>query len=110
MGDSGFPFKPLIFMGFMLAGFLWMFFVIFAFGFLEGKWGQTPGKWVLKIEVVGTDLKRCGFGRGLIRNLLMFVDGFFNFMVGILLVGLTDNWQRVGDMAARTIVVKKQIP
>jgi uncharacterized RDD family membrane protein YckC len=41
----------------------------------------------------------------LVRNLLMFVDGFFNFMVGILVVALNEHWQRVGDMAARTVVV-----
>jgi len=36
----------------------------------------------------------------------MFADGFFNFMIGILLVAFTDDWQRVGDMAARTIVIR----
>jgi uncharacterized RDD family membrane protein YckC len=41
----------------------------------------------------------------LVRNLLMFVDGFFNFMVGILVGALNEHWQRVGDMAARTVVV-----
>jgi len=44
--------------------------------------------------------------RALLRNLLKVVDGFFNFMVGILLVALTENWQRVGDLAARTIVIR----
>jgi uncharacterized RDD family membrane protein YckC len=34
------------------------------------------------------------------------VDGFFNFMVGVLLVALTENWQRVGDLAARTVVIR----
>ncbi len=33
------------------------------------------------------------------------MDGFFNFLVGVLLVALTENWQRLGDLAARTIVV-----
>lgn len=40
------------------------------------------------------------------RNALKFVDGFFNYMVGILIVALTENWQRVGDMAARTVVIQ----
>jgi hypothetical protein len=35
----------------------------------------------------------------------MFVDGFFNFTVGIMVVALNEHWQRVGDMAARTVVV-----
>jgi uncharacterized RDD family membrane protein YckC len=37
---------------------------------------------------------------------LRVVDGFFNFMVGLLVTALSENWQRVGDMAARTIVVR----
>jgi len=67
--------------------------------------GYSPGKRVLGIRVLGTDLQLCGFWRALVRNLLMFVDGFFNFLVGILVVALNEHWQRVGDMAARTVVV-----
>ena len=79
---------------------------LFIFSALEGGRGQTLGKWIVGIKVVGTDLRPCGFGRALIRNLLKCADGFFNFMVGVLLVALTHNWQRVGDLAARTVVVR----
>jgi uncharacterized RDD family membrane protein YckC len=34
------------------------------------------------------------------------VDGFFNFMMGTMVAALSENWQRVGDMAARTVVVE----
>jgi hypothetical protein len=44
-----------------------------------------------------------------IRNLLMFVDGF-NFTVGIMVVALNEHWQRVGDMAALTVVVDTREP
>jgi len=71
------------------------------------RWGLTPGKWIVGIRVVGTDLQPCGFGRALLRNFLKMVDGFYNFMVGILIVTFTKDWQRVGDMAARTIVIRK---
>jgi uncharacterized RDD family membrane protein YckC len=84
----------------------WLVLVFVLFSFMEGRWGCTPGKWLLGIKVVGIELESCGFGRGLIRNALKFVDGFFNYMVGILIVALTENWQRVGDMAARTVVVQ----
>ena len=81
-----------------LAGFL-------IFAAMEGRSGRTPGKWIVGIQVLGADLAPCGFGRALVRNLLKLVDGFFNFLVGVMLVALTENWQRVGDMAARTVVV-----
>jgi uncharacterized RDD family membrane protein YckC len=91
--------------GLMLASLFWVIVCLFIFSFLEGKWGGTPGKWAFGIRVLGIDLNPCGFGRALVRNLLKFVDGFFNFMVGVMLVALTEEWQRVGDLAARTIVI-----
>ena len=90
----------------ILGGLGWSFGGLFLFSWLEGKWGVTPGKWAAGIQVLGTDLQPCGFLRGLVRNLLKAVDGFFNFMVGMLVTALSENWQRVGDMAARTIVVR----
>jgi uncharacterized RDD family membrane protein YckC len=84
----------------------WMAAVFLVFSFAEGRWGTTPGKWLLGIRVVGTELVPCGLGRALMRNALKFVDGFFNFLVGILLVAFTPEWQRVGDLAARTIVIR----
>jgi uncharacterized RDD family membrane protein YckC len=102
--ESG-PSFPLWFFGLFIASFLWGLLVLAAYSYLEGRWGKTPGKWLLGIRVLGTDLRPCGFGRAFLRNLLTFVDGFFNFLVGALLVALTENWQRLGDLAARTIVV-----
>lgn len=96
--------------GFVFGGILWVFIMLLVFSFTEGKWGLTPGKLVVGIKALGTDLKPCGFGRGLIRNILMFADGIFNWMVGIMLVAYTEDWQRVGDMAARTVVVRNVAP
>lgn len=93
-------------MGFVMGGLLWLPVCFVLFCFTEGKWGRTPGKWLTGIQVLGTDLRPCGFGRALVRNLLKVVDGFFNFMVGILVAALSENWQRLGDMAARTVVIR----
>jgi uncharacterized RDD family membrane protein YckC len=89
---------------------VWGLLVLAVYSYLEGRWGKTPGKWLLGIRVLGMDLRPCGFGRAFLRNLLTFVDGFFSFLVGALLVALTENWQRLGDLAARTIVVVDEKP
>ncbi|MFN8091956.1 MAG: RDD family protein [Vicinamibacteria bacterium] len=98
-------FVPLVVLSLLVAGLLGALLVLVAYSYFEGRTGRTPGKRLLRIRVVGTDLKPCGFGRAFLRNLLTIVDGFFNFLVGALLVALTENWQRLGDLAARTIVV-----
>lgn len=107
--ESG-PFFPLKFFAFLMAAFLWGLVVLAAYSYAEGRWGKTPGKWLVGIRVLGTDLRPCGLGRAVLRNLLTFVDGFFNFLVGTMMVALTENWQRLGDLAARTIVVVDQKP
>jgi uncharacterized RDD family membrane protein YckC len=91
--------------GLMGMGLLWVLSCLVVFSYMEGRYGATPGKWIANIRVLGTDLHPCGFWRGLVRNLLKFVDGFFSFMIGVMLVALTENWQRLGDMVARTVVV-----
>ena len=89
----------------LLGGLIWLFVCLVGFSIMEGARGITPGKWVLGIRTFGIDLQYCGFWRALVRNLLRFVDGFFNFLVGIMFIALTEHWQRVGDLAARTVVV-----
>ena len=96
---------PLVFFALFAGAFVWALLVLLAYSAFEGRTGKTPGKWLTGIRVLGTDLRPCGFGRAVLRNLLTFVDGFFNFLVGVLLVAFTENWQRLGDFAARTIVV-----
>lgn len=94
--------------GVMLAGFCYLAVCMLYFAVLEGKYGWTIGKLVFKVRVLGEEGKPPGFGRALLRNFLRIVDGFFNFIVGIALIAFTDNWQRVGDLAARTVVVRKK--
>jgi uncharacterized RDD family membrane protein YckC len=105
MFEAG-PELPWRFLGLMAAAVAWIGLVLLCFSFAEGRWGATPGKWLMGIRVVGTDLAPCCFGRALIRNVLKFVDGFFNYLIGILMVAYTQDWQRLGDLAARTIVIR----
>jgi uncharacterized RDD family membrane protein YckC len=107
MFEAG-PAAPLRFFALVAGAMAWVLLVLLAFSVGEGLWGLTPGKWIVGISVVGTDLAPCGFGRALVRNLLKLVDGFFNYLVGILMVAYTPDWQRLGDMAARTIVIRRK--
>jgi len=91
--------------GLVFIGGIWAFACLFIFSWMEGKHGQTPGKRVLGVRVLGTELAPCGFGRALVRNLLMIVDGLFNGMVGAMIIAMTKNQQRLGDIAAKTIVI-----
>jgi uncharacterized RDD family membrane protein YckC len=104
MADKGPRFMLWLFVGMGVAFAVSALFLL-VYSYLEGRFGQTPGKWLVGIRVLGTDLQPCGFGRAFLRNLLTFVDGFFNFLVGVLMVAFTENWQRLGDFAARTVVL-----
>lgn len=76
---------------------------------LQGFTGWTPGKLVLGIRCVQEDGRACGVLKALVRWLLWTVDGFPYFLplVGFI-VGLTTvGHRRVGDMAAKTFVVRR---
>lgn len=73
---------------------------------LEGYFGRTVGKSIRGIVVVREDGSRCTWGAAVIRNLLRVVDTLPAFyVVGIVAAYLSDDHQRLGDHAARTVVV-----
>lgn len=96
-------------MALIAAGGLWALIAMVIFSFMEGRTGKTPGKFLTGIRALGTDLQPCGFGRAFIRNLVKIADSMFGFLVGIVLAALTEKWQRLGDMAARTVVVRDTV-
>jgi uncharacterized RDD family membrane protein YckC len=79
------------------------------YALLEGYLGQTLGKMLLGIKVVreGTgDVP--GLGAAAIRTLLRLVDVLpFAYLVGFITVLISGKNQRLGDMAANTLVVRK---
>jgi uncharacterized RDD family membrane protein YckC len=81
------------------------------FAFFE-MWmnGQTPGKKALKIRVVRQDGSPITFLDVAIRNLLRAVDGIGGYGVGGLVMFITKKAQRLGDLAAGTVVVSEQVP
>lgn len=74
--------------------------------FFEGRSGQTPGKRVMGITVISADGQPCSYAAAAIRNVLRVVDALFMYLVGIAAIVVTSNNQRIGDLAAGTIVIQ----
>lgn len=73
---------------------------------LELLTGQTLGKKIVGIRVVGDGGVKPSAGKVLVRNLLRVVDGFAFYAVGFFVALASKKNQRVGDMAASTRVVR----
>ena len=83
-----------------------LFFLYFIL--MEGYLGQTIGKMLFGIKVVREDTGEIpGLGAATVRTLLRLVDGLFGYLVGFIAVLLSSKRQRIGDMAAHTLVVRK---
>ena len=70
--------------------------------------GQSVGKMLMKTQVVKLDGSRPTLGAFLMRWLLFMIDGPLTSYMGLIVMVLTRNNQRLGDLAAGTIVIKKQ--
>lgn len=86
-------------------------FFIISIGYaIAAEWywrGQTIGKKLLKLRVMDVQGLRLHFSQIVIRNLLRFVDSLpvFYFIGGIACL-MSSRSQRLGDIAANTIVVR----
>ena len=107
-------------MGFLVADgmfslvwfFTWWWYPVF---FEASRWGATPGKKMLGMRVVQTSGAPVTFGQSMLRNFLRFADGlpcFGGVIVGIPTMGFglatclaTKRFQRLGDLAAGTVVI-----
>ncbi len=69
--------------------------------------GQTPGKKIFKLVVVNEDLTPVTWSSSIIRNLLRAVDFLPSLYVfGIVSLTVTQRFQRLGDLAAGTLVIQ----
>ena len=80
----------------------WLYPVLF-----EVFWnGQTPGKKALGISVINDDLTPVTLGTSMVRNLLRTVDFLpLFYLVGLIAMLCNRRFQRLGDMAAGTLVI-----
>lgn len=88
--------------------FVTLFCYDVAFETLGG--GRTPGKRATGLRVVRERGEPVGFVASAIRTLLRLVDGMPTlYSVGVVAIVLSSKNQRLGDMAAGTIVVRERI-
>jgi uncharacterized RDD family membrane protein YckC len=87
-----------------------VFFVLwFYFPAFEWLWrGQTPGKRYQGIRVVRTDGQPVGLAPVLVRNLIRIVDVTLLPFLALISMVITRRSQRLGDLAAGTMVVRER--
>ncbi|MEL7449610.1 MAG: RDD family protein [Pseudomonadota bacterium] len=86
---------------------LWLYNVLFEM-FTNGA---TPGKKLMGLRVVNTNGTPVGWGGSVLRNLVRFVDMLpVLYGFGILATLLNQRFQRLGDIAANTVVVYQSPP
>lgn len=80
-------------------------------GVLETYWnGQTVGKWAMGIRVVSTDGQPISGWQAVLRNFLRIADAqpFWLYQAGLLTTLMTSRFQRLGDLAAGTMVIVEE--
>lgn len=106
-----------------------IFLISFAFDwfyglFFEAYWnGQTPGKWLTKTRVISVDGRPINAYQATVRNFLRLADfapmvslemispdappayAIPTFLVSLLCMAISPRFQRLGDLAAGTMVV-----
>jgi uncharacterized RDD family membrane protein YckC len=83
--------------------FNWGYFTLF-----EAFWnGRTPGKRVARIRVIQRSGRAIGLFESMARNLVRYIDQIPSFYaVGVITMFVTKQHQRLGDLAAGTLVVR----
>ncbi len=93
-----------------VVGLMWLAGI--AAGWFVAAWwphkhgGQTPGMKWLKLKVIDEQGAVPTLGALSIRWVLLIVDGFFVGLVGLIVMSTNPRHQRVGDMVAKTYVVR----
>ena len=90
---------------YMLISFLlnWGYFTLF-----EAFWGgRTPGKRIAGIRVIQRSGRAIGLFESMARNFIRYIDQIpFFYAVGVIAVFASRQHQRLGDLAAGTLVVR----
>jgi uncharacterized RDD family membrane protein YckC len=85
----------------------WLYPVFFE----AGKRGATPGKRVAGLRVVQATGSPISLGQAVVRNFLRFIDGMplFTYAFGMASCLASKRFQRLGDLAAGTVVIYDRV-
>jgi uncharacterized RDD family membrane protein YckC len=92
------------------AGTIAYFVISIGYGIVFEWWwsGQTPGKRIMNLRVVDAQGLKLEFQQIAIRNILRFVDSLpLLYMVGGTTALISRDAQRLGDIAASTVVIRR---
>jgi len=94
--------------GAILAATIFSLFFVYPVAFELGAAGQTPGKRLNGLRVVHDDGSPLTFRSSALRNVLRLVDLLPGlYLVGAIAIFATRSNQRLGDLAAGTLVVRE---
>jgi uncharacterized RDD family membrane protein YckC len=99
--------------GFNLQGgpaILWFAIALVYYVVMEATSGATLGKRVMGLKVVKEGGAALDWQASIVRNVLRIIDGFFFYLVAAIVVWFSKKKQRLGDMAAHTLVVRTSPP
>ena len=99
-GDDKFTLAVIIYTILGLPAFLYDFLCEYFFN------GQSIGKKTVCIKVVKLDGTQPSLGAYLLRWMLRLIDFMIGPLIAVFAVSITKNYQRLGDLAAGTTVVK----
>jgi uncharacterized RDD family membrane protein YckC len=89
--------------------FVWLGAMVLYFPVCEALWGRTVGKLLTGLVIIDRDGRPPGFVKAILRTLLRLVEVNPLLLGGIpaaIAVIASKNRQRLGDMVARTYVVR----
>ena len=90
--------------GIAIFALIWGYYMVFEITMN----GQSPGKRALGLRVIKAQGYPISFSDSAIRNLVRIIDFLpFFYGTGLVVMLFNENWQRLGDLAAGTLVVKE---
>jgi len=76
------------------------------FSYFESKSGQTLGKKAMDLKVVKKGGSNLSFGAAFVRTIFRVIDSIAFYLLGFIIVLITKDKQRLGDLAVDSVVVK----